>query len=61
MTIYLIHQRGDILAEISEPTIQGIFVVFTEGTSLNWDGMDYRIETREQRENGDIYFYLSER
>lgn len=60
MIIYLIDQRGSILTEISDPTVQGIFVTFNKGVSMDWDGLEYRIEVREQKENGDIYFHLSD-
>jgi hypothetical protein len=61
MTVYLINQRVGIF-QVSEPTAQDILVtLFNVGRLLNWNGVNYRVEKREQSKDGNFFFYLSDR
>jgi hypothetical protein len=61
MKTYLVRQKVGIF-EICEPTVRDILAtLFEVGRLLNWNGIKYRVQAREQDENADTFFYLSER
>lgn len=60
MKIYLVRQKVGIFG-ISDPTVRDILsTLFKVGRLLNWNGIKYRVQAREQDENGDTFFFLSE-